>query len=560
MDDQCYDFVSDFSLRFRWVALQLNYLSTCHSMWTLRKALDGLPPGLDETYSRILEKVNDHERPRLRLMLQWLCFSFRPLRVEELADIFHVGDAIGPPFNPDALVFQSEDVLDVCPGLLSLTTTRTVSKAPWYETAWGCFRPGRRLQIAKLAHFSVKEFLLQSSSYPTWLPLNQELAHLSILKSSMAYFMSVATKLRNDTQWRYRTWHELAISHSLAIYCAQYTQNHLLALSHREREHPDLLESFRSLLDPHSRFTTQGFAPFYLGRWFTIKPYSAICKKRMPAAGVSLLIAVRLGLTKMVDWLLSFDGENCTEEDDVKCDINFVYVDAAGCYGPAVAEASAQGYIDTVKLLLGDRYHAQLDGDWGNALCNAAVGGHEEIVRLLIGAGAAVNTQSPTQGPLHAALHCGNVNIVRTLLAHGADVNAVCSCETPLQIATNSGQAKNVRMLIDAGADVNLGGDTPFGRLPPLQLAVIRGRIDLVRMLLDAKADIGGVSGYGNTALGLAAASGHEETVKLLLDLVKKITKEMKTAALAKANESRHDTIAAMLLASGADPAGVENI
>jgi ankyrin repeat protein len=509
------DFVFDLLSRFRWVALQLNSLSACHSMWTLRKALDSLPPGLDETYSRILEKVNDHEKPRVRLMLQWLLFSLWPLRIQELADIFHVGDAIGPPFNADATVFRPEDILDMCPGLLSLTT---ITVQQYWEKGWKQFSAGTRLQIAELAHFSVKEYLLRTPHCPTWLALDQELAHLSILKSSMAYFMSVATKLRDDPQWRYRTWHELAISHSLAIYCGQYTQKHLLALSHGQREDPDLLESFRCLLNPHSRFTVRGFRPSYFDRLFMIKPNWPIHDERVPAAGVSLLIAAKLGLTKMVDWLISFGGDNCTEDDDVKCDINFVYMDGIRPCGPALAEASAQGHIEIVKLLLGDKYRARLDVDRGNAIRNAAACGHEEIVRLLIDAGADVNIPHP---PIGFAGCSTDMNIINTLFSELSHLNENRNNATLLEAATARGQGKLVRMLIDAGANIRA------------------------------------VRGDGITALGVAAARGHEEIVKLLLDLGTNITQEMKTAALAQAKRHCHDTIAAMLLAAGAVPAEI---
>jgi hypothetical protein len=173
--DLFFDFVSDSSRRFRWVALQLNSLSTCHSMWTLRKAINALPPGLDDTYSRILEKVNEHEKPTVRLMLQWLCFSFRPLRIEELTHIYHIGDAIEPPFNLDSIVFNPEDILDVSPGLFSLTTT---SVAMPFSDVWYSFPSGATLQILQLAHFSVKEYLV-SRRAGYWF-LDQERAHISI--------------------------------------------------------------------------------------------------------------------------------------------------------------------------------------------------------------------------------------------------------------------------------------------------------------------------------------------------------------------------------------------
>jgi ankyrin repeat protein len=499
-------------------------------------------------------------------MLQWLCFSFRPLRIEELAHIIHVGDAIEPPFSTDTVVFHPEDVLDVCPGLLSLTTI----EVQWHgeeSWSWTGFQPGTRLQIAQLAHFSVKEYLLQSPHCPTWLALKQELAHLSILKSSMAYFMSVSTKLRNDTWWTYRTGHELAISYSLAIYCGQYTKNHLLALADAQREHPDLLESFRRLLNPRSGFITERFVLLYFNRWFSIRPDAVISRERVPEAGMSLLIAARLGLSRIVEWLLSFDR---TEGDDFTCDINFAsYMEGGWPCGPALAEAAAQGYIDLVKLLLSDQYRARLDVDRGkNALHLAVDRGHEEIVRLLVDAGADVNHSHSlimTNSVLHTALGQRNVNIniVHILLTHGADVNALSgwNAESPLQIVVWSGQKELTRMLVDAGANVNyvnLRSNDPVAKNLPLQHAVEQQNIDLVRILLGAKANIGAVGYRWKTPLWTAAKCGHEDIVKLFLDSGEDLTRENKTAALAAARNWNHHTIADILLAAGADPVETE--
>jgi ankyrin repeat protein len=537
-------------------------------MWTLRKALDALPPGLDETYSRILGKVNEHEKPSVRLMLQWLCFSFRPLLIEELAHIVHIGDTIGPPFNPDTVVFCPEDVLDICPGLLS----HTVIDCHFIEgNMWRFFQLGTMVQIIQLAHFSVKEYLLQSpprDHSTSWLALNQELAHLSILKSSMAYHMSVATELRDDTQSPSRTWHDFAISHSLLVYAGEHTDKHISALTYWQREHPDLLESFRRLLNPHSEFLTHDFALTYFHPMGIHLAELAASRERAPAIGMGLLLAARLGLIRMVEWLLSFDGDDCTEGDNNKCDINFCYANGWRRYGPALAEAACHGHLDVVKRLLDDQrldVDRRIDKYHETALHRAAYYGHEDIVRLLINAGADINIKHVmTGGALHCASYQQNVNIVHMLLTHGADVNAIRGTGgcIPLQIAIWQDQKQVAQILIDAGANVDYVGEVsgfdPFAHISPLLHAVRKGSIDLVRMLLDAKADIRAV---GETVLLWTAVDwGHEDITEFFLESGADITRHTKTVALAKARELHYDTIAAMLLGAGADPVEAEKI
>jgi ankyrin repeat protein len=291
------------------------------------------------------------------------------------------------------------------------------------------------------------------------------------------------------------TWHELAMLHSLAIYCAIYTENHLSALTHRQCEHPDLSISFQHLLDPYSGFIGQELALPYFG-WTPFEGEEAVSRQRGNGAGMSLLLAARLGLTHMVEWLLSFNG--------VKCDINFVCCMRGWPHrGPALAEASARGHVDTVRLLLNDQYRAPLDVDRQiekykmTALHRAASYSHEEIVRLLISAGADVNVQNFFTGAaLHFASYRRNASIIRMLLAHGADVNAIggwAGC-SPLQIATSEGGQEVVQLLIDAGAKVNYVNPRSredIGNRLPLELAVERGYEDIVELLLlESGADV----------------------------------------------------------------------
>jgi ankyrin repeat protein len=560
-----FDSPSDFSGRFRWVALQLNSLSTNHSMWALRKALETLPPGLEETYRRILEKVNGLERPSVRLILQWLCFSFRPLRIEELAQIWCIGDAIGPPFNHDAVVFHPEDILDISPGILSLTEVVTKGDD------WSLFPFGTKLQIVQLAHFSVKEYLL-SPSAACW-ALGQERAHVSILRSSMAYFMHHATIGRRHVEHpcnhptSSNRWDGWRHEHSLVEYGAKYTRKHLSTLS--QLEHPDLFESFKCLLNPSSGFLEDGLLFVYFGL-----PASSPAEigPNIPgaAAGMSLLLGARLGLTRTVNWLLSVPDYN--QGDEGHLDINFACCLGQGTpCGPALVEASAQGHIGLVKVLLSDTYRTRgldVDRQHGktsrNALHCAAYYGSEDIVQLLINAGANVNEPECQHGnALQTASRTGHANIVRMLLDHGADANAIArrARTTALQTATRWGQKEIVRLLIDAGADVNYGSvsshDPLFAQQSALQIAVDEGRADLVSMLIDAKANIlaGGIS----CTLCAAARKGREDILRMLLDAPGVvIPQQIGTFALLEALLNGHNSIAHILVSAGVDPGEAE--
>jgi hypothetical protein len=54
-------------------------------MHSLRTTLSSLPSTLDETYTLILDKIDAADRSQVYHILQCVCFSERPLRVEDLA-------------------------------------------------------------------------------------------------------------------------------------------------------------------------------------------------------------------------------------------------------------------------------------------------------------------------------------------------------------------------------------------------------------------------------------------------------------------------------------------
>jgi hypothetical protein len=98
---------------------------------------------LDKTYERILLGIDKQKRKYAQRLFQCLLVSFRPLRVDELAEFLAVQfDATAPPsFNEDLRPLDAEEaVLSACSSLIAVVN-----------------REGG--QVVQFSHFSVKEFL-----------------------------------------------------------------------------------------------------------------------------------------------------------------------------------------------------------------------------------------------------------------------------------------------------------------------------------------------------------------------------------------------------------------
>ena len=130
--------------RFWWAACQLDVLSGCLSLVKLRQTLGSLPETLDETYERILCKIDPLFKREVLHILQWLTYSLRPLSLEEVAEIVAFDVEAGYQFNDENRLAEPEDVLNMCSSLV-------ISVEPDSES---------KVTMVRLAHFSVKEYLV----------------------------------------------------------------------------------------------------------------------------------------------------------------------------------------------------------------------------------------------------------------------------------------------------------------------------------------------------------------------------------------------------------------
>ncbi|KAL8375650.1 hypothetical protein RB595_006978 [Gaeumannomyces hyphopodioides] len=75
---------------FRWVACQLDHLEECHSDSECREALTRLPPGLPETYTRILQRINKIHAQRVEMSLNFIAYSNPRLTLNQLREILSI--------------------------------------------------------------------------------------------------------------------------------------------------------------------------------------------------------------------------------------------------------------------------------------------------------------------------------------------------------------------------------------------------------------------------------------------------------------------------------------
>ena len=104
------------------MALQLDQLRLCLSRREVEEQLLDLPKGLDESYDRIIDQIDERRHEDARKLLQWLAFSVRPLKLAELAEVvavdFRSRDL--PWFDCSGRYFDARDVVRVCSGFISI--------------------------------------------------------------------------------------------------------------------------------------------------------------------------------------------------------------------------------------------------------------------------------------------------------------------------------------------------------------------------------------------------------------------------------------------------------
>jgi ankyrin repeat protein len=409
--------------RFRWVYCQLDTLRRCMPS-SIRKSLNELPITLDDTYERILQCIPKEKFQHARRLFQCIVAAIRPLRVEELAEIF-------------AIEFDTNEVTNLVEGWRPENAEEAVLSACSSLIA---IIDDRGSKIVHFSQFSVKEYMtsdrLQRSDIghlcDYYIPL--EPAHTILARACMAVLLQLDEKVDRERVATFPL--------------GQYASRHWLDHTKLENVQSQIQDDLKHLFDPkrpHLRaciwMHNVEIELLESGYQSILKDYSD-AERPPPLPGTPLYYAVLCGFSELAKWLVT------TQAEDV----------------------NAKCHDDRTPLHV------------------ASQKGHVDAVHVLLDHGAHVNAQERYMSwtPLHFASEGGNLKVVQLLLEHEATLNARSkSGNTPVYLASREGRLEVVRLLLSHGADVHIWGQYAGTRGIPFQIATANGHHDIAQLLLE---------------------------------------------------------------------------
>ncbi|KAL8935840.1 MAG: hypothetical protein Q9216_005232 [Gyalolechia sp. 2 TL-2023] len=555
LDEIGYRLIDQAGGMFRWVSCQLDALSACRSLNKLRQTLDTLPTTLGGTYDRILCNIDPMFKRETLHILQWLVYSKRPLTIEEVAELVAFDIDGEQKFDAANRLADVEEVLDLCPSLILCTMPDGVNGEQSDQAVDGdsidqdtggmITASKRKLPIIRIAHFTVKEYLISDhirQGPAAFFSISEDISHLRIAETCLSCLLLYEKDSFVDRE-------TFATQFPVAEYSACYWLSHFK-------------EARRVVNESHNKYAAKLFLN---ERKFN--NWKALCdlhpRFQLRGQGSSLYYAVLTGSYDLVEALLRLrtnpdwgeetmpdtccaspardqrQNQCCHAGDYTRIGTN-THINATGedRFDP-LQTAAWFGWMDIVELLLmyGANPNVYRRGiAVGSALCYAAQYGSIDTVRLLLDNGADIH-----EGVLCSPLTSTNTSQLgssssqaltsekhelstqrlgseptRTPLVGGAEGIPLEGHFTALCEAARRGDLDMANLLLDRGAMIDFGVDSQGGT--PLMIASINGNGKMVGLLLERGALIDKTDISGYTALNNACFFGHENTARLLLE------------------------------------------
>ncbi|KAK1836349.1 ankyrin repeat-containing domain protein [Podospora conica] len=473
---------------FQWVRCQIEALCKLRNDNAIRAALFNLPRTLQDTYHRILQRIEDRHPDDVETfhrVLSWLVRGVRDLTLDELAEAI----SIDPESNQDSMDFGAvdtdpEDILGILGGLVVVSTEKIVS----------------------LAHYSVKEFLVSEevrTAKPTfWIGSHDVERDLAAVCLSYLCYDDFKKPLLPDTD----AFEDRLNEYKFLAYATMAWPAHVKASVKEDCPAQNVVDLTMRLFS-----STKGVRKNYWS-WEEVNRRRKIddlsWKYQRPPP---LICAAWHGLSDAIRRLLA-------EEN------------ASNSTAAAFEIAALNGHIVTVEVFL--EHHRRLtvetDGSTDQrlssgstlnlerALCTAASHGHDGIVEKLLREGADAGARAiKDRNALHAAALEGHAQIINLLLQHGANHSVPCKrYGTPLAAAAERGHLKAVEVLLESGAHVNGRGGWYSS---PLVSAIMGHNTDIIELMVENGADIQPVSGRHRHPVWAAASQGMGDLVRDLV-------------------------------------------
>ncbi|KAK6507948.1 hypothetical protein TWF481_006367 [Arthrobotrys musiformis] len=164
---------------FQWVVCQIDYLCQLGNDTERKDALKNLPPGLNDVYQKILERVtsygggNENNKEYLLRLLRWLTFSLAPLTLSEFAEAT-ANIVSGEGFYDEDSILDEDKILELGSSFV---------------------RINRETDCLEFSHFTVRDFFLHLDSWSQRPPslgfyaLNWTTDHMWLAKFCLRYMM-----------------------------------------------------------------------------------------------------------------------------------------------------------------------------------------------------------------------------------------------------------------------------------------------------------------------------------------------------------------------------------
>ncbi|GLB11572.1 hypothetical protein AtubIFM57258_008442 [Aspergillus tubingensis] len=271
--------------RFRWADLQIKRLQGSKTEAAFHKTLDSIPVTLEDTYKDTLERLSPEDREAARTILIWLSFSAAPLDLKTVAAV---------------VSFRfPEDVVTTC-----TTSLVTVSMSD---------------NTVRLAHFSVKEFLVRNEAMAHWFQFSVISGHDAITNRSVDCLLET-TEILTKTA---------AVQQPLLMYAARYWDYHLAQSGGLHTCCIDLQEKVDRLFIERKVYTN--WVRLYYSRYYDMW-HQSFEDLQSPLSSAS-----ERGLKSTVEVLLIKRPNSMASRVEA---------------GDALRKAAAKGHLEVIELLV----------------------------------------------------------------------------------------------------------------------------------------------------------------------------------------------------------------
>ncbi|OHF03171.1 hypothetical protein CORC01_01555 [Colletotrichum orchidophilum] len=361
--------------RFQWAACQLDSLSQCRTIRDIKRSLQKLPNGLDETYSRLLMKVPPSDVPLVQKTLTWLAFSPVPITLHELWEALAIekGNDI---IDDESRLRSPQDILMIGKSLITVSMDGHVM----------------------LSHLSVRDYLVSAeiakSSETAKFSLRAEPSHRELAQDCLTYLL--LSPLSSGPSGTQKDYLSRLKQLPLLKYATKYWFYHARNADYSEETQDLAMRFFSEAARQNFMSWVQVFnadAPF---KWDVY-----------PRHATSLYYASSLGLDEVVESLL----QSATKE----------MINAPGSRfgGTALHAAAIREHVTIIKrLIIAGADPAKQDFNGVAPLHSAASQGSLDVIRVLLSNGAPIDVKDGMDGttPVEWARLSGHENAASLLL------------------------------------------------------------------------------------------------------------------------------------------------